>query len=110
MRFRRFNLPLTPSLVRRGNAGKSPLLTKEGPGEVTSGGYITVIVNGSTKDKGGFTHEDAHTSHATPPRGAESCPGHARPAGIHRPGARRRRQGPAGAGLRLRGDRQDRGH
>ena len=33
----RLNRPLTPSLERRGNASKSPLLSKEGPGEVALG-------------------------------------------------------------------------
>jgi hypothetical protein len=48
MTLRRFNLPLTPSLVRRGKACKSPLLTKEGPGEVTSGVYVIVLVDVGT--------------------------------------------------------------
>ena len=48
MRFSRFNLPLTPSLVRRGKGSNSPLLIKEGPGEVAAGGDVSGIVNTRT--------------------------------------------------------------
>jgi hypothetical protein len=48
-RFIMHNRPLTPSLERRGNACKSPLLSKEGTGEVVLDGYVIAILNSSTQ-------------------------------------------------------------